>query len=45
MFQIAETEEFSQWLQSIKDVKTKTQLMKRLRKASLGNLCEVRWRV
>ncbi len=42
MFQIAETEEFSQWLQSIKDARTKTRLIKRLRKASLGNLDDVR---
>jgi putative addiction module killer protein len=42
MYQIAETEEFSQWLHSIKDTKTKARLMKRLRKASLGNLGDVR---
>ena len=42
MYQIVETEEFSQWLGGLKDVKTRLRLIKRLRRASLGNLGDVR---
>ena len=42
MYQIVETEEFSQWLSDLKDVKTRLRLIKRLRRASLGNLGDVR---
>jgi len=42
MYQIAETEEFSRWLQGIKDAGTRLRLIKRLRRASLGNLGDVR---
>ena len=42
MYQIVETEEFSQWLSGLKDVKTRLRLIKRLRRASLGNLGDVR---
>ncbi len=42
MYQIIETEEFSQWLQGIKDARTRLRLIKRLRRASLGNLGDVR---
>lgn len=42
MYQITETEEFSQWLRGLKDVRTRLRLIKRLRRASLGNLGDVR---
>ena len=41
MYQIIETEEFSQWLSGLKDVKTRLRLIKRLRRVSLGNLGDV----
>ncbi|MDD2556756.1 MAG: type II toxin-antitoxin system RelE/ParE family toxin [Desulfuromonas sp.] len=41
-YQIVEREEFSQWLSDLKDVKTRLRLIKRLRRASLGNLGDVR---
>lgn len=42
MYQITETEEFSQWLRGLKDAGTRLRLIKRLRRASLGNLGDVR---
>jgi putative addiction module killer protein len=38
MFDVRLTQEFSDWLSSIKDGKTKARLGKRLRKAEAGNL-------
>ena len=42
MFQIKQTPEFAEWLASIKDGKTRRRLATRLRKASLGNLGDVK---
>jgi len=42
MYQIIETKAFSRWLRSIKDQKTRFRLIKRLRRATLGNLGDVR---
>ena len=39
---VIETKEFSAWLMGIKDRPTRTRLQIRLRKASLGNLGDVR---
>lgn len=38
MYSIIETEQFTRWLESIKDRITRVRLQLRLRKASLGNL-------
>lgn len=42
MFTIKLTDEFSAWLNGIKDGMTKRRLGKRLRKATLGNLGDVK---
>ncbi len=42
MFTIVETEHFIQWLMGLRDVKTRMRLVARLRKASLGNLGDVK---
>ncbi len=42
MFQIKQTPEFAEWLASIKDGMTRRRLATRLRKASLGNLGDVK---
>ena len=42
MFNVIETEAFSDWLASIKDRPTRVRLQIRLRKASLGNLGDVK---
>ena len=42
MYHIIETEVFSRWLHSLKDQVTKARLLKRLRKAALGNLGDVK---
>ena len=42
MYSVVETEEFSDWLASLKDQLTQKRLQARLRKASLGNLGDVK---
>ncbi|RMG55522.1 MAG: type II toxin-antitoxin system RelE/ParE family toxin [Gammaproteobacteria bacterium] len=42
MFRIKQTPEFAEWLSGIKDGMTRRRLATRLRKASLGNLGDVR---
>ncbi|WP_294106359.1 type II toxin-antitoxin system RelE/ParE family toxin [Thiolapillus sp.] len=42
MYQIKQTPEFAEWLSNIKDGMTRRRLVTRLRKASLGNLGDVR---
>ena len=42
MYSVVETEEFTQWLLGLKDRVTRARLQMRLRKASLGNLGDVR---
>ena len=42
MYSIIETEEFSLWLTSLKDATTRMRLIKRLQRAGLGNLGDVR---
>jgi putative addiction module killer protein len=42
MFTIKRTEEFNDWLNGIRDGMTQRRLVKRLRKASLGNLGDVK---
>ena len=42
MFTIKRTEEFNDWLSGIRDGMTQRRLVKRLRKASLGNLGDVK---
>ena len=42
MYQIKQTPEFTEWLISIKDGMTRRRLVTRLRKASLGNLGDVK---
>lgn len=42
MYSVIETEEFSDWLSGIKDRPTRMRLQLRLRKASLGNLGDVK---
>ena len=42
MYHVIETEGFSRWLHSLKDQVTKARLLKRLRRASLGNLGDVK---
>ncbi|HTR01296.1 MAG TPA: type II toxin-antitoxin system RelE/ParE family toxin [Candidatus Acidoferrum sp.] len=42
MYTIETTAEFDHWLNGIKDVKTRTRLAARLRKATLGNLGDVK---
>lgn len=42
MFTIKLTDEFTAWLAGIKDGMTRTRLRKRLRKATLGNLGDVK---
>ncbi len=42
MFEIVETAEFTQWLNSIKDGMTRRRLVVRLRKLSLGNMGDIK---
>lgn len=42
MYSVVETDEFSQWLVGLKDVATRLRLIKRLRRASLGHLGDVK---
>ncbi len=42
MFNIVETSHFAQWLAGLRDVRTRMRLVARLRKASLGNLGDVK---
>ena len=42
MFLIKRTDEFNDWLNGIRDGLTKSRLVKRLRKATLGNLGDVK---
>jgi putative addiction module killer protein len=42
MFTIVETEGFSRWLSGLRDMPTRMRLLTRLRKASLGNLGDVK---
>ena len=42
MFNIVETEHFARWLSGLRDVRTRMRLVARLRKASLGNLGNVK---
>jgi putative addiction module killer protein len=42
MYSVIETEEFSDWLSGIKDRPARMRLQLRLRKASLGNLGDVK---
>ena len=42
MYSVIETDEFSTWLAGLKDVTTRLRLIKRLRRASLGQLGDVR---
>lgn len=41
MYTVLETQDFSAWLWGLKDSLTRTRLLKRLRKAELGNLGDV----
>ena len=41
MFSIKRTDEFNDWLSAIRDGLTQRRLVKRLRKVTLGNLCDV----
>ena len=42
MYTITETDSFSYWLSDLKDSATRIRLVKRLRRASLGNLGDVK---
>ena len=42
MYIVIETEEFADWLDGLKELKTRTRLRLRLRKASLGNVGDVK---
>ena len=42
MYSVVETEEFSDWLAGLKDLTTQKRLQVRLRKATLGNLGDVK---
>lgn len=42
MFTVLETEEFSAWLAGLKDPPTRARLLKRLRRAALGHLGDVK---
>ena len=42
MYSVIETEQFSEWLDGLKDKTTSTRLKVRLRKATLGNLGDVK---
>jgi len=42
MYSVVETEEFSDWLAGLKDPTTQKRLQVRLRKATLGNLGDVK---
>lgn len=42
MYSVVETEEFTQWLTGLRDRLTRARLQARLRKASLGNLGDVK---
>lgn len=42
MYHVIEVEEFSRWLTSLKDRTTRARLQARLRKATLGNLGDVK---
>jgi len=42
MYTVETTPEFDLWLNGIKDIKTRTRLVTRLRKAQLGNLGDIR---
>jgi putative addiction module killer protein len=41
MFEIKQTDAFTQWIDGLKDGMTRIRLQKRLRKATLGNLGDV----
>jgi len=42
MFLVKRTDEFNDWLSHIRDRLTKSRLLKRLRKVTLGNLGDVK---
>ncbi|MBY4595437.1 type II toxin-antitoxin system RelE/ParE family toxin [Ottowia caeni] len=42
MYSVIETEEFSEWIDGLKDMATRMRLRVRLRKATLGNLGDVK---
>ncbi len=42
MYSVIETDEFSEWLAGLKDVTTRLRLIKRLRRATLGQLGDVK---
>ncbi len=42
MFTLVETDHFVQWLTGLRDLRTRMRLVARLRKASLGNLGDVK---
>jgi putative addiction module killer protein len=42
MYSVIETDEFSEWLAGLKDVTTRLRLIKRRRRASLGQLGDVK---
>lgn len=42
MYNLIETENFSHWLEGLKDNTTRLRLVKRLRRAALGNLGDVK---
>lgn len=42
MYSVIETDGFSEWLAGLKDVTTRLRLIKRLRRASLGQLGDVK---
>lgn len=42
MYSVIETEAFTDWLTSLKDVTTRLRLIKRLRRATLGHLGDVK---
>lgn len=42
MYTIETTEEFNRWLKAIPDLKTRTRLVARIRKAEAGNLGDIR---
>jgi len=41
MFTVLRTDEFAQWLDDLKDSKTRARLLRRLEKAEQGNLGDV----
>lgn len=42
IFTVLETEHFSRWLAGLRDLRTRARLLARLRKASMGNLGDVK---